>query len=73
MLLRLHTDALWMPVGYHGASTVLQTTVFGVSGSAPSIRPLPIHGPARWMGQPGQPEPGLLSTLVHLVMALLVW
>ena len=52
---------------------MLQTTVFGVSESAPSIRPLQVHGLARWMGQPGQPEPGLLSTLVHLVIALLVW
>ena len=32
-----------------------------------------VHGPERWMGKPGQPEPGLLSTLVHLVMALLLW
>jgi len=73
ILLRLHTDALWMPVGYHWAWNTLQTAVFGASESAPSIRPLQVHGPERWMGKPGQPEPGLLSTLVHVVMALLVW
>ena len=40
---------------------------------APSIRPLQVQGPQRWMGRPGAPEPGLLSTLVHLVIALLLW
>lgn len=37
MLLRLHTDALWMPIGYHWAWNVLQTAVFGVPHSAPSL------------------------------------
>jgi uncharacterized protein len=73
MLLRLHTDALWMPVGYHWAWNTLQTVVFGASESVPSIRSLHVHGPERWMGKPVAPEPGLLSTLVHLVMVLLVW
>jgi uncharacterized protein len=73
MLLRLHSDALWLPVGYHWAWNVLQTAIFGASDSAPSLRPLHVHGPERWMGKPGAPEPGLLSTLVQLVMALLVW
>ncbi len=73
MLLRLHSDALWLPVGYHWAWNVLQTAIFGAPDSAPSIRPLHLHGPERWMGRPGAPEPGLLSTLVHLVMALLLW
>jgi len=73
MLLRLHTDGLWLPVGYHWAWNVLQTAVFGATDSAPSIRPLQVHGPERWMGKPGAPEPGLLSTLVHLAMALLIW
>jgi hypothetical protein len=73
MLLRLHSDALWLPVGYHWAWNVLQTAIFGAPDAAPSLRPLHVDGPERWMGRPGQPEPGLLSTLVHLVMALLVW
>ena len=73
MLLRLHTDALWMPVGYHWAWNTIQTAVFGAPHSAPSIRPLQIHGPERWVGRPGQPEPGLLSAVVHLAMALLLW
>jgi membrane protease YdiL (CAAX protease family) len=73
MLLRLHSDALWLTVGYHWTWNVLQTAIFGTPGSAPSIRPLQVHGPERWMGKPGAPEPGLLSTLVQLVMALLLW
>jgi membrane protease YdiL (CAAX protease family) len=73
MLLRLHTDGLWLPVGYHWAWNTLQTAIFGASESAPSIRPLQVHGPERWMGQPGRPEPGRFSTLVPLAMALLVW
>jgi membrane protease YdiL (CAAX protease family) len=36
MLLRPHTDALWMPVGYHWAWNVLQTAIFGAPDSAPS-------------------------------------
>jgi membrane protease YdiL (CAAX protease family) len=40
MLLRLHGDALWLPVGYHWAWNVLQIAVFGAADSAPSIRPL---------------------------------
>jgi hypothetical protein len=48
MLLRLHSDALWLPVGYHWAWNVLQTAVFGASDAAPSIRPLHVHGPERW-------------------------
>jgi Type II CAAX prenyl endopeptidase Rce1-like len=46
MLLRLHTDALWMPVGYHWAWNVLQTAIFGTSDSAPSVRPLQVQGPS---------------------------
>jgi hypothetical protein len=73
MLLRLHSDALWLPVGYDWAGNVLQTALFGAPDSPPSIRPLQFPGPERWMGKPGAPEPGLLSALVHLAMALLVW
>jgi membrane protease YdiL (CAAX protease family) len=35
MLLRLHSDVLWLPVGYHWAWNVLQAAVFGaVSGAS---------------------------------------
>ena len=35
MLLRLHSDALWLPLGYHWAWNVLQTAVFGAPGPHP--------------------------------------
>jgi membrane protease YdiL (CAAX protease family) len=73
MLLRLQSDALWLPTGYHWAWNVLQTAVFGPSGDVPTVRPLQVHGPYLWVGRPGSPEPGLLNTLIHLTMALLVW
>jgi membrane protease YdiL (CAAX protease family) len=73
IVLRLHSDALWLPIGYHWAWNVLQTALFGPPDAEPSVRPLHVHGPARWMGRPGYPEPGLLSTLISLTMALLVW
>jgi membrane protease YdiL (CAAX protease family) len=47
MLLRLHSDALWLPIGYHWAWNTLQTAIFGTPGSAPSLRPLQVHGPER--------------------------
>lgn len=73
MLLRLQSDALWLPVGYHWAWNVLQTAVFGPPEAEPSIWPLQLHGPERWVGHPGYPEPGLLSMLIQLAVALLVW
>jgi CAAX protease family protein len=73
MLLRLHSDALWLPIGYHWAWNVVQTAVFGAPDASPCLRPLHVQGPYRWTGRPGHPEPGLLSTLIHLAVALLVW
>lgn len=73
MLLRLQSDALWLPIGYHWAWNVLQTAVFGPAENVPAIRPLQVHGPSLWVGCPGSPEPGLLNTLIHLTLALMVW
>lgn len=61
---------IWMPVGYHWAWNVLQTAIFGPSDGAPSLRPLVVHGPPEWVGRPGHPEPGYLSTLVSLSVAI---
>jgi len=72
-MLRLYSDALWLPVGYHWVWNILQTAVFGPPDAAPSIRPLQVHGPYFWVGRPGNPEPGVLSTCIHFTMALLVW
>ncbi|HEU4327336.1 MAG TPA: hypothetical protein VFS21_29635 [Roseiflexaceae bacterium] len=47
----------------------MQTAIFGpAEGDAPpSLRPLRVHGPARWVGRPGRAEAGLLVGLVGLV------
>ena len=73
LALRDHHDDIWMPVGYHWAWNTLQTAVFGPSDGAPSLRPLAVHGPPEWVGRPGHAEPGYLSTLASLTVALAVF
>ena len=75
LALRDYHGNIWMPVGYHWAWNTLQTAVFGPPDGPPSLRPLVVHGPAEWVGRPGHPEPGYLSTLVNLVVAVgvFVW
>jgi membrane protease YdiL (CAAX protease family) len=72
-LLRLHSGGLWLPLGCHWAWNTMQTAILGPAGELPSVRPLQIHGPDHWIGRPGSPEPGLLSTLITFALALLVW
>lgn len=67
---RDHHGDIWMPVGYHWAWNTLQTAIFGPSDGAPSLRPLVVHGPPEWVGRPGHPEPGYLSTLVSLAVGI---
>jgi len=64
---RLSTNSIWFGVGYHWAWNAMQSAVFGQSDALPSIRPLKVHGPEIWVGRPSHPEPGLLSTLIHLI------
>ena len=71
--LRHRGGDIWMPVGFHWASNVLQSAVFGPADGAPSLRPLQLHGPELWLGRPGHPEPGLLATLTCLAVAVGVW
>lgn len=73
LMLRLQSNSIWLPIGYHWAWNVTQTAIFGPAEGMPSIRPLQVHGPYLWVGRPGLPEPGLLSTVIALVMALIVW
>ena len=70
LALRIHSDGIWLPIGYHWAWNVLQTAVFGPADGPPSLRPLHIHGPPVLVGRPGHPEPGVLSTVVNLALAL---
>jgi membrane protease YdiL (CAAX protease family) len=73
--LRDYNGDIWMPVGYHWAWNTLQAAIFGPADGPPSLRPLVVHGPAQWVGRPGHPEPGYLSTLVNLAVAvgMFVW
>jgi len=74
--LRLSSTSLWLPIGYHAAWNYMQTAILGSPDALPSILPMHVVGPKLWMGRPGYPEPGLLSTLVNLIVAggaLYVW
>jgi hypothetical protein len=70
LMLRLRSGSIWAPLGYHWAWNLLQTACFGPAGGPPSLRPLLVDGPVLWVGRPGSPEPGLLSTLVQVGVAL---
>lgn len=73
--LRLTSGSVVLPISYHFAWNYVQTAVLG-PGDWPSLRPLHIKGPYHWMGRPGHPEPGLLTTFVNLAVAAsvaLVW
>lgn len=68
--LMLAGNSLWLPVGYHAAWNYIQTAIFGPPDASPSLLPMQVEGPKLWMGRPGYPEPGLLSTLTNLGIAL---
>lgn len=76
-LIRLRDNGIAGSVGYHWASNIMQTAVFGNPTAEPSLYPLHVHGPAAWVGRPGTAEGGwldiLVSTLVNIVLAGLVW
>ena len=73
-LLRLEHDDLWLPYGFHLGWNLLQVVVFGPTANQASLRPLHVHGPQAWIGQPGQPGMSGLSTLVIVVISVvLAW
>jgi membrane protease YdiL (CAAX protease family) len=67
--LRMVSDSIWLPIGYHTAWNYVQTAVIGPPDGAPSLWPMHVEGPHLWMGRPGHPEPGLLSMLTNLSVA----
>lgn len=69
-LLRQSTDSIWAPVGYHWAWNVLQTWIFGPADGEPSLRPVVISGPSRFVGRPGRPEPGLIVAMINTLLIL---
>lgn len=68
--LRRRSGGIWAAVGYHWAWNVVQVGVLGPADGQPSLRPLRAHGLHRWIGRPGYPDPGLLSMIVNLLVAL---
>lgn len=67
--LRLTGQSIWMPIGYHFAWNYAQTALLGPTDAPTSLLPMHNHGPEEWIGKPGHPEPGLLSTLLNLTVA----
>lgn len=67
--LRLTGGSLWLPLGYHFAWNYAQTAVLGPP-EWPSLQALHLQGPYQWMGRPGHPEPGALTTMVNLLVAV---
>lgn len=67
--LRLGTGNLWLAAGFHYGWNIAQKSIFGPEDSAPSLRPLRLHGPEAWVGRPGHPEPGWLQIIASALMA----
>lgn len=68
--LRLTSKSIWMPTGYHFAWNYTQTALLGPTDAPTSLLPMHNHGPEQWIGKPGHPEPGLLSTLLNVTVAV---
>ncbi len=69
--LRLRSDSLWVPIGYHFGWNMVQTAVLGPPDALPSLRPMQVQGPELWIGRPGYPVPGLFMMIVNLAIALI--
>lgn len=67
--LRLASNSLWLPIGYHASWNYIQTAILGPPDASPSLLPMYVQGPDLWIGRPGYPEPGLLSTMINLIVA----
>ena len=69
LALRIKSDDIWLPMGYHWAWNVTQTALLGPVDGPPSLLPLMVTGPYVWVGRPGYPEPGLLMAGINLLAA----
>jgi membrane protease YdiL (CAAX protease family) len=70
-VLRFLTDDVSFGLGYHWAWNVMQSAVFGSTDGLPSMRPVHIDGPHKWVGRPGYAEPGGVAILVTLATTML--
>lgn len=72
----LVTERLWMPMGIHFAWNLAEGTIFGfpVSGADfPSYIHQKLIGPPLWTGGEFGPEAGLMTPLVLILGALVIW
>jgi membrane protease YdiL (CAAX protease family) len=67
--LRLTGNSWWLPFGYHFAWNYAQTAIVGPPEWS-SLQTLIPQGPYPWIGRPGYPEPGMLTTLVNIAVAI---
>jgi membrane protease YdiL (CAAX protease family) len=75
-LMRVESKSIWFGVGYHWMWNFMQTGLFGPATAEPSFRPIVVDGPYQWVGKPGSPEPGLLSTMIQCAVGIgigLLW
>jgi membrane protease YdiL (CAAX protease family) len=75
-LMRVQSGSIWFGVGYHWMWNFMQTGLFGPAEAEPSLRPMQLDGPYQWVGKPGSPEPGLLSTVIQCAVGVgigLLW
>jgi membrane protease YdiL (CAAX protease family) len=70
-LLRLRSGTLWFAAGFHYGWNLWQSSICGPSNGAPSLRPVHLHGPSAWVGQPGRPEPGWLQIIATWLMVVI--
>jgi hypothetical protein len=54
-----------------GERNLVQRVVFGPPDLPGSLRPLRLHGPPAWIGEPGHPNPGWLHILATAVLVVL--
>jgi membrane protease YdiL (CAAX protease family) len=68
--LRLTSDSLSLPIGYHFGWNIAQTALLGPTEGPPSLRPRVVTGPGKWVGQPDGERPGLLGVLLHIALII---
>jgi membrane protease YdiL (CAAX protease family) len=69
-LMRVQSGSIWLGVGYHWTWNFMQTGLFGPVAAEPSLRPMQVDGPYKWVGKPGSPEPGMLNTVIQCAIGI---
>ncbi len=67
--LRLSSQSIWVPAGYHFAWNFMLMAVFAPPDALPALVPVVEAGPELWQGR-AQRRPGLIAIAIHLSVAL---